>query len=59
MVPADKKQGNIRFRIDFSDLNITCLKDNYPTPFTNHIINECIINDIFLFKDEFSGYNQI
>jgi len=40
-------------------LNKACPKDNYPTPFFDHIIDECAGNDIFSFMNEFSGYNQI
>ena len=30
---VDKKQGAIRICTDFRDLNHTCPKDNFPTPF--------------------------
>jgi len=58
-VPVDKKQGTIRVCIDFRDLNKACLKGNYPMPFIDQIIDECVGNEVFLFIDGFSGYNQI
>jgi len=41
------------------DLNKACPKGNFPTPFINHIIDECAGIDIFSFMDDFSGYNHI
>ena len=32
-VPVDKKQGAIHICTDFHDLNRSCPKDNFPTPF--------------------------
>ena len=54
-VPVDKKQGTIRVCINFRDLNKACLKDNYPMPFIDQIIDECASNEIFSFMDGFSG----
>jgi len=59
LVPVDKKQGMIRVCIDFRDLNKACLKDNYPMPFIDQIIDECVGNEIFSFIDGFSSYNLI
>jgi hypothetical protein len=56
---VNKKQGTIRVCTDFHDLNKACLKDNYPTPFINQIIDECADCEAFSFMDGFSGYNQI
>ena len=55
----DKKQGAIRICTDFHDLNRSCLKDNFPTPFIDQILDECAGSEIFYFMDGFSGYNQI
>jgi hypothetical protein len=55
----DKKKGTIHVCMDFQDLNKACPKDNFPTPFIDHIINECVGSEIFSFMDGFSGYNQI
>jgi hypothetical protein len=45
--------------MDFRDLNKACPKDNFPTPFINHIVDECISCKVFSFMDGFSGYHQI
>ena len=44
---------------EFHHLNKTFLKDNYPTPFIDQIIDACAGNEVFSFMDGFSGYNQI
>jgi hypothetical protein len=44
--------------MDFHDLNKTCPKDNFPTPFIDQIIDECEGCEAFSFMDGFSGYNQ-
>jgi hypothetical protein len=58
-IPVDKKQGTIRVCMDFYDLNKACLKDNLPTPFIDHILDECVGREVFSFMDRFLGYNQI
>ena len=34
-------------------------KDNFPTPFIDHILDECVGSEVFYFINGFSGYNQI
>ena len=45
--------------IDFRDLNGSCPKDNFPTPFIDQILDECVGSEVFFFMDGFYGYNQI
>jgi hypothetical protein len=40
-------------------LNKAYLKDNFPTPFIDQIVDECVGCEAFSFMDGFSGYNQI
>ena len=54
-----KKQGTIRVCIDYRDVNISCPKENYPTPFIDQIIDDYAGCKIFSFMDGFSSYNQI
>jgi hypothetical protein len=58
-VLVNKKQGTIRVCTNFHDLNKECPKDNFPTPFINQIIDECLGCEAFSYMDGFSGYNQI
>jgi len=59
IVPVNKKQGTIPVCMDFRDLNKACHNDNFPTPFIDQIIDECVGSEVFSFMDAFSGYNQI
>jgi hypothetical protein len=52
---VNKKQGTIRVCTDFCDLNKTCPKDNFPTPFIDQIIDEYAGWEAFSFMDSFSG----
>jgi hypothetical protein len=45
--------------MDFHDLNKAYLKDNFPTPFIDQILDECAGSEVFSFMDRFSRYNQI
>jgi hypothetical protein len=58
-VPIDKKGGSIRVCVDYRDINKACLKDNFPTPFIDQIVDDCAGSEIFSLMDGFSGYNQI
>jgi len=42
IVPVTKKQGTIRVCVDYRDLNKACPKYNYPTPFIDQIIDNCV-----------------
>jgi hypothetical protein len=59
LVLVAKKQGTIHVCVDYRDLNKACLKDNYPMPFIDQIIDNCVGSVIFSFMDGFFGYNQI
>jgi hypothetical protein len=56
---VNKKQGMIRVCTEFRDLNKACPKDNFPTPFIDQIIDECVGCEAFSFMEGFLGYNQI
>jgi hypothetical protein len=45
--------------MEFHDLNKSFPKHNFPTPFIDHIVDECVGCEVFSFIDSFSGYNQI
>jgi hypothetical protein len=59
LVPMNKKKGTIRVCMEFHDLTKSFPKDNFPTPFIDHILDECAGSEIFSFMGRFSGYNQI
>ena len=47
LVLVDKKQGVIRICTDFRDLYHACPKDNFPTPFIDQILDECVGSEVF------------
>jgi len=59
VVPIVNKKDIIRVCIDYRDINKAFSKENYPTPFIDHIIDNCARNKLFSFMDGLFGYNQI
>ena len=59
LVSVRKKVGEIRLFIDFRDLNKASLKDNYPLPKMDHILQRVVRSKIISLLDGYSGYNQI
>ena len=45
--------------MNFCNLNHACPKDNFPMPFIDQIIDNCVGHEALSFMDGFSGYNQI
>jgi hypothetical protein len=59
LVPVRKKRGEIRLCVDFRNLNKSSLKDNYPLPKMDHILEKVVGENKMSMIDGFSGYNQI
>ena len=59
LVPVRKKNGEIRLCVDFQNLNKVSLKDNYPLPKMDHILQKVVGSQRVSMLDVFSGYNQI
>lgn len=45
--------------VDFTNLNKACLKDSFPLPRINALVNSTLGYALLSFLDAFSGYNQI
>ena len=45
--------------VDFTDLNKACLKDSYPLPRIDQLVDSTTGHKLLSFMDAFSGYNQI
>jgi hypothetical protein len=58
LVPTRKKSGEIRLCIDFKNLNKVSLKDNYPLPKMDHILQKVVGYSRISLLDGFFGYNQ-
>ena len=59
LVPIRKKNGEMRLCYDFRNLNKESLKDNYPLPRIDHILQKVVGSQGISMLDGFSGYNQI
>jgi hypothetical protein len=58
-VSVRKKLGEIHICNDFRNLNRACLKDNYPLPSMEDILQAEIGSGMMSMLDGFSGYNQV
>ena len=54
-----KANGKWRMCVDFTDLNKACLKDSYPLPRINTLVDSTARHQLLSIMDAFSGYNQI
>ncbi|KAL0439075.1 UNVERIFIED_CONTAM: Transposon Tf2-12 polyprotein [Sesamum latifolium] len=59
IVPAKKKNGQIRICVDFRDLNKICPKDDFPLPIIELMVDATTGHEALSFMDRLSGYNQI
>jgi hypothetical protein len=59
VVPIPKKDGKVKICMDFRDLNRACLKDDFPIPQIEMLVNNTTGSALMSFMDGFSGYNQI
>ena len=59
VVMVKKANGKWRMCVDFIDLNQACLKDSFPLPRIDQLIDSTAGHKLFTFMDAFSGYNQI
>ena len=54
IVPVKKKNGQIRYCVDFRNLNKACPKDKFPLPNMDLLIDSAAGNAMFSFMDGFS-----
>ena len=58
-VVVRKKNGKWRVYVDFTDLNRACLKDPFPMPKINQLVDATYRHPRMSFLDAFQGYHQI
>lgn len=59
IVPMRKKNGEIRICVNFHNLNQSSLKDNYPLPVMDQVLQVVTGSQMFSMLDGFSRYHQI
>ena len=57
VVLVKKANGKWRLCIDFTDINKACLKDSFPLPRIDLIVDATAGHELLSFMDAFSGYN--
>lgn len=57
LVPTRKKTGEIRLCVDLRNLKKVSLKDNYPLPKMDHILQRVVGASRISLSDGFSGFN--
>ena len=59
LVVVPKKNGKWRICVDYRELNTATLKDHFPFPFIDQVLDTLARKKFFSFLDGFSGYIQI
>ena len=54
-----KPNGKWRTCIDFINMNKACLKDSFPLPRIDQLVDATIGHELLSFTDAYFGYNQI
>ena len=57
VVVVPKKGGKWRVCVDYTDLNEACLKDSFPLPRIDHIVDASARHEMLSFLDAFSSYH--
>ena len=53
VMPVPKKEGKVRMYVDFRDLNKACLKDDFPFPHIDVLVDNTAGNGLMSFMDGF------
>ena len=59
VITVPKKDGKVRFCVDFHDLNKASPKDDFPLPHIDMLVDSTAGHSMLSFMDGFSRYNQI
>ena len=54
-----RKIENREYSVNYRELNKTTLKDQFPMPFIDQVLDTLARNKFFSFLDGFNGYNHI
>ncbi|MCO5554910.1 hypothetical protein L7F22_008448 [Adiantum nelumboides] len=59
IVVVPKKNGKLRVYVNLKQVNAVTIRDNYPLPITDHVLERVEGKEAYSFLDGFSGYNQV
>ena len=59
IIVVPKKIGKIRSWVDYRKLNVVTIKDAFPLPFTDSVLDAVAGHDIYSFLDGFNDYNEV
>ena len=59
VVLVKKANGKWKMCVNFTDLNKSCLKDSFPLPRIDQLVDSIVGHKLLTFMDAFSGYNKI
>ena len=59
IVVVPKKNGKLRVCINLKKVNAATIRDNYPLPITEHLLERVAKKEAYSFLDGFFGYNQV
>ncbi|MCO5594534.1 hypothetical protein L7F22_048566 [Adiantum nelumboides] len=59
IVIVPKKNGKLRVCVDYRKLNAHTIKDPFPLPFTDMMLDEIAGHEMYSSMDGYSGYNQL
>jgi hypothetical protein len=45
--------------VDYKSLNVSCVHDPFPTPFSDEFLDQVMRNEYYSFTDGFLGYHQV
>ena len=58
-VVVPKKNGKLQVCVNLKQVNAATIRDNYPLPIMDHVIERVAGNAAYSFLDGFFGYNQV
>ena len=59
IVIVPKKNGKLRVCVNLKKVNAATIRDHYPLPITDHVLERVAGKKAYSFLDGFSGYNQV
>ncbi|MCO5574792.1 hypothetical protein L7F22_028584 [Adiantum nelumboides] len=54
-----KKNGKLKVCVDYRKLNAQTIKDPFPLPFIDMMLDEIAGHEMYSFMDGYNGYNQL